>query len=40
MGDAKPVLAPYYGQPPRNTCFVDKCIPASAGTVLGLRRGD
>jgi len=39
-GDAKPVLAPYYGQPPRNICFVDKWIPASAGTVLGLRRSD
>ena len=39
MSDAKPVLAPYYGQPPRNTRFVDKCMPpqgrcsASAGVT-------
>ncbi|MBB5188024.1 hypothetical protein HNQ57_002303 [Zhongshania antarctica] len=33
MGDAKPVLVPYYGQPPRNTCFVDKWTPASAGVT-------
>jgi hypothetical protein len=32
-GDAKAVLVPYYGQPPRNTRFVDKWTPASAGVT-------